>query len=364
VRSVVELPVYFRPEHHALAERLDALGGFSRGPESCVKELADRGLFELIAPVDGAPDVVSLCLARERLAALSPQADSIFAVQGLGSTPLRLAGHPELDKWLAGVREGRVVFGFALTEPEAGSDVASMQATATREPDGRWLFEGKKTLISNVGIATWFTLFVNADPDKGRRGITAFLIPGNHADERLIEGSYDHPLGELDLDGARLTDEMRLGEVGDGFKLAMRTLDQFRVTVGAAAIGMAGRALELALRHARTRRQFGGPLVDKQIIQAYLADMSTELEASRALVYRAAHKLARGERATREVAEAKLFATEAAHRIIDRAVQIHGGRGVVRDEEIEILYRAIRPLRIYEGTSEIQKLIICRELLR
>jgi acyl-CoA dehydrogenase len=362
VRSLVELPIYFGPEHRALGERLDAMGPFATGTERCVGELTERGLFELLAPVDGEPDVLSLCLARERLAALSPMADSIFAVQGLGSTPVRLAGHPKADEYLAAVREGRVVFGFALTEPEAGSDVGSLRATATRGADGRWLLAGKKTLISNVGIATWFTLFVNADPDAGRKGITAFLLPGNHGDESFLDPSYDHPLGEIDLDGVRLTDDLRLGEIGDGFKLAMRTLDLFRVTVGAAAVGMAERALELALAHARGRHQFGGPLADKQIIQAYLADMSTELEASRALVYRAAHKVSRGERATREVAEAKLFATESAQRIIDRAVQIHGGRGVLRGEEVEALYRAIRPLRIYEGASEIQKLIIYREL--
>lgn len=363
MRSIGELPVYFAPEHAALADTLDVLEPFAADAAGCARQLADRGLFAHVA-TDAAPDVIALCLIRERLGGLSPLADSIFAVQGLGTTPLRLGAHPEAAALLAAARAGDAVFGFALTEPEAGSDVGSMRSRAERQPDGSWRLSGKKTLISNVGIATHYAVFAKTDPDAGSRGISAFLAPAAALGETPTEVGCDHPIGDLDLDLARLEAGAEIGEVGAGFKLAMRTLDVFRVTVAAAAVGMAERALDLSLAHARERVQFGGPLADKQIIQAYLADMATELAAGRALVYRAAHRVSGGERATREVAEAKLFATEAAQRIIDRAVQIHGGRGVVRGEEVEALYRAIRPLRIYEGASEIQKLIIYRELVR
>ena len=357
MRSIDELPVYFDEGHRALADELDRLEPFSDDPTTCARELAERGLFDRVAP-GGEPDVVALCLIRERLGGLSPQADSIFAVQGLGTTPLRLAGDPRGPELLERARRGEAIFGFALTEPEAGSDVGSMRARATPSGGG-WSLSGEKTLISNVGIATHYTVFASA----GEKKITAFLVeagaPG--LTETPMEVVCDHPIGELSLDGVAGS---LIGEIGGGFKLAMRTLDVFRVTVAAAAVGMAERAFDLSLAHARSRHQFGGPLSDKQIIQGYLADMVTELSASRALVYRAAHAIMAGERATAAVAQAKLFATEAAQRIIDRAVQIHGGRGVVRGEAVEALYRAIRPLRIYEGASEIQKLIIYREMTR
>lgn len=359
MRSIAELPLYFDDRHRALAETLDGLESFSDDPQTCVHQLGERGLLEHVAP-DADPDVIGLCLIRERLAQLSPQADSIFAVQGLGTTPLRLAGYPGAAALLERARRGEAIFGFALTEPEAGSDVGSMQASAERAGD-RWSVSGQKTLISNVGVATHYTVFACADPAAGSRGLAAFLVEAG-ADgltETPMEVVCDHPIGALALEG--VSGEL-VGAVGEGFRLAMRTLDVFRVTVAAAAVGMAERALELALAHARERTQFGGPLGDKQIIQGYLADMATELAASRALVYRAAHAVSGGARATAAVAQAKLFSTEAAQRIIDRAVQIHGGRGVVRGEAIEALYRAIRPLRIYEGASEIQKLIIYREL--
>lgn len=361
MRAIAELPLYFGDHHRTLAAALDALASFPDDPVACARALAERGLLEHVAAA-GEPDVIGLCLARERLGGLSPQADSIFAVQGLGTTPLRLAGDPRAPELLAAARRGEAIFGFALTEPEAGSDVGALQTRAVRDGD-RWLLSGQKTLISNVGIATHYTVFASADPDAGSRGIAAFLIEAGAAGltETSTEVVCDHPIGDLGLDGVAATP---VGELGGGFKLAMRTLDVFRVTVAAAAVGMADRALELSLAHARGRHQFGGPLADKQIIQGYLADMATELAASRALVYRAAAAIAAGERATGAVAQAKLFATEAAQRIIDRAVQIHGGRGVVRGEAVEMLYRAVRPLRIYEGASEIQKLIIYRELLR
>ena len=361
MRSPAELPTYFNDRHRALAAELDALEPFADDPAICVRQLGERGLFERVAP-EGAPDVIGLCLIRERLGGLSPQADSIFAVQGLGTTPLRLAGHGAAGELLAAARSGEAIFGFALTEPEAGSDVGSMRSRAVRQPDGSFALSGQKTLISNVGIATHYTAFANLDPDAGSRGIAAFVVEAGSVGETPTEVGCDHPIGDLDLNGVRVDGAALISEAG--FKLAMRTLDVFRVTVAAAAVGMAERALDLALAHARERRQFGAPLADKQIIQAYLADMSTELEASRALVYRAARQVDGGERATRQVAQAKLYATEAAQRIIDRAVQIHGGRGVVRGEVVEALYRAVRPLRIYEGASEIQKLIIYRELAK
>jgi acyl-CoA dehydrogenase len=363
VSSTAALPVFFAEHHHRLAERLADLAPPPTDPIGAVAAMADAGLLEFVCPDEGAPEARSLCLIRERLAALSPQADSIFAVQGLGSTPLRLAGHPRAGELLAAARRGEAVFAFALTEPEAGSDVASLRCRATRQGDG-WILDGEKTLISNVGIASHYTVFATTDPGAGKGGIAAFLVPAATAGlcETPMEVVCDHPIGALTLAGVELDQSALIGAVGGGLRLALGTLDRFRVTVAAAALGMSSRAFELAFAHARGRQQFGGPLADKPMIQAQLADMATEIEAARLLVYRAAAALDAGERATLAVAQAKLWVTEAAQRIVDRAVQIHGGRGVTRGEEIEALYRAVRPLRIYEGASEIQQLIIYREL--
>jgi acyl-CoA dehydrogenase len=260
---------------------------------------------------------------------------------------------------------GERITGFGLTEPEAGSDVASMQTRATRDGDG-WLLEGDKTFISNVPIAQHYVVFANADPSAGRKGISAFVV---EADSEGLEVepqqlSIDHPIGMLHLRGCRVGDDARLGDVGGGFKLAMQTLDAFRISVGAAANGMATAALDDAIAHVTTRRQFGKPLAEQQMVQAYIAEMATELDAARLLVGRAAHaKDTLGGRRSGEAAMAKMFATEAAQRIIDKAVQLHGGLGVLRGTRVEALYRDIRPLRIYEGTTEIQKLIIARTLL-
>jgi acyl-CoA dehydrogenase len=380
--SNADLPVFFTDAHHALADHLvDAAGDIAAATSAddateraatVARAMGARhDLYRWLVP-GGEPgegagvDVRALCLVREMLGYASPLADAIFAVQGLGAHPVWRAGAPATrEPLLAAARRGDAVLAFALTEPEAGSDVASLATRAVRDGDG-FRLTGQKTLISNAGIATHYVVFANADPEAGRRGIAAFLVDANAEGLAVepIDVNVDHPIGALELDGCRVAGDALLGDVGDGFSLAMRTLDAFRVTVGAAAVGMARRALDAALAHVRARRQFGKPLAEQQLVQAHLADMATELDAARLLVLRAAHAADGGRRITTEAAMAKLFATEAAQRIVDRAVQLHGGRGVVSGEVVEGLYRAIRPLRIYEGTSEIQRLIIGRALGR
>ena len=312
-------------------------------------------------------DVRALVLIRDALGFAHPQADAIFAVQGLGSFPIVLAGtEAQKARYLPEVVSGERITGFGLTEPEAGSDVASLQCTAKKDGDG-WILDGDKTLISNVPIAQHYVVFANADPSLGRKGISAFVVerdrPGLSLEPQPM--SIDHPIGALHMRGCRLEGDALLGEVGDGFRLAMSTLDTFRISVGAAANGMATAALDDAIAHVTSREQFGKPLATQQMVQAYIAEMATELDAARLLVARAAHaKDTHRDRVSAEVAMAKMFATEAAQRIIDKAVQLHGGRGVLSGTRVEALYRDIRPLRIYEGTTEIQKLIISRALLR
>jgi acyl-CoA dehydrogenase len=261
---------------------------------------------------------------------------------------------------------GERVGAFALTEPEAGSDVAALATTARRQPDGGWVLDGDKLFISNLGVATEAVVFATVDPALGRKGITAFCVPLDAAGVEVerLEPIAPHPLGALRLRGCRVGDDARVGEVGAGFGLAMATLDTYRVSVGAAAVGMARRALAEAAAFVRGRRQFGKALAEQPLVAAHVADMSVELDAARLLVLRAAWLRDHGQaRVTTEVSIAKLHATEAAQRIIDRAVQLHGGRGVVAGAVVEHLYRAIRPLRIYEGTSEIQRTIIGRAAL-
>jgi acyl-CoA dehydrogenase len=350
------LPFY--EEIHArlgdeLRARVKAIDWSTEAPEDVVARLGLLHVFPLLAPEKS---VRSLCVAREILAYASPMADAIFAVQGLASHPLATAG---VDRWRARIDDvlgGRTVGGFALTEPEAGSDVASMRATARREGEG-WRLEGEKTFISNVGIARFFVVFANADPSLGKKGISAFLVEADAPGLTLepIETIDHHPLGRLVLRGAH---GKLVGEVGHGLRLALGTLDVFRTSVGAAAVGMGQRALDEAVAHVKKRVQFGKPLAEQQLVQASLADMATELEAARLLVARAAWAKDTKRAGKTEVAMAKMFATEAAQYIIDRAVQLHGGLGVVRDRPVEKLYRSVRALRIYEGTTEIQKLII------
>ncbi|WP_437299051.1 acyl-CoA dehydrogenase family protein [Sorangium sp. So ce426] len=393
--SSAELPVFFEERHAALAARLtpEALAPLARLARAHDAAAVARGMGEPLGlyahlvpeALGGAPsgsgrpadatavDVRSLVLIREALGQVAPLADAIFAVQGLGSYPIVLAGSDAQRRAiLPDVLSGRRIGAFALTEPEAGSDVASLRTEARREGDG-WVLDGEKVLISNVPLAHHLVVFARtgAPPrDGGRAAITAFLVDSGAegvASEPLPM-SVPHPIGRLRFDGCRVPDSARLGEVGGGFKLAMQTLDAFRISVGAAANGMAARALREAIAHVTRRRQFGAPLSEQQMVRAYLAEMATELDAARLLVARAAHKrdtaaAGAAARVSTEAAMAKMFATEAAQRIIDRAVQLHGGMGVIEGTEVERLYREIRPLRIYEGTTEIQKLIIAKGIL-
>lgn len=370
--STADFPPFFEDEHAALAARCQEDFVARDAPElheaeAVVPHLGEGGYLRFLASAPRV-SVRALCVVREALAYRSPLADGIFAVQGLGSHPVLLAKDFEgRDALLDALVRGARVAGFALTEPEAGSDVASMKTVARREGDD-WILDGEKVFISNVGIAHGFVVFANADPSAGKRGISAFWVDAQAGGLTLasIAMSVDHPLGRLTLHGCRLPRAALIGEVGQGLRLALGTLDVFRTSVGAAANGMAARALDATLARVRERRQFGQRLADFQLTQAALADMATELDAARLLVARAAwHKDTRPEsRDPSPVAMAKMFATEAAQRIIDRAVQLHGGAGVALGEVPERLYREIRALRIYEGTTEIQKLIIGGALVR
>jgi len=331
-----------------------------------VEAMGEEGL--LAGAIAREPDLRTLCLVREALAGASPLADALYALQALGSMPITLAGDDELRaRWLPEVAAGRAIAGFAMTEPEAGSDVGAIATTARRDgPD--YVLDGVKSFISNAGIADFYCVFASTDRAKGTRGIGCFVVPAGTPGLRFVAPfvlSEPHPLGELAFESCRIPAAARLGEEGEGFKLGMRTLDLLRPTVAAAACGMAARALGEAVVHARSRHQFGSVLADFQLIQAKIARMATDLAAARLLTYRAAWERDRGaERVTKESAMAKLFATEAAQRIVDDAVQILGGRGVLAHSTVDRLYRAVRALRIYEGTSEIQHLVIAREILR
>ncbi len=350
----------------AADERGDVEGAFRAHLDVLAK--ADLLRYAIAAP-GGRIDARSLCLIREMLSYSSALADLAFVMQGLGTYPLSLAAPEHVrDFWLARAARGQAIAAFALTEAEAGSDVAAIQTTARREGDA-YVINGSKRFISNAGLADFYTVFARTGTrEDGRAEISAFVvgarIPGFSVRERT-EMIAPHPIGEIEFTDCRVPAEEMIGREGDGFQLAMRTLDTFRASVGAAACGMAGRALDEAIFYAKNRRQFGRPLAEHQLIQEKLADMMTELDAARLLVYRAAYlKDAGVERVTREASEAKLYATEAAGRIIDSSLQIHGGAGLVRGTVIERLYRDVRALRIYEGTSEIQKLVIAGQLLK
>lgn len=328
--------------------------------------LASMGAAGLFAPI-GARDLRACCLAREAVAAASPLADAVWALQGLGITPLLLAGSEEQRaRWAAPALRGELMSAFAVTEPGAGSDVASLTTRAMRDGDD-WVLDGHKWLISNAGIADWYVTFASTDPERGSRGITAFVVPSDAPGLRFAGAqvlSAPHPLGEIVFEGCRIPDGHRLGDEGAGFKLAMSTLDRLRPTVGAAACGMGERALREAVAHATQRHQFGKALSEFQLVQEKLGRMAVELTAARLLVYRAAYEKDLGaERITTEAAMAKAFATEAAQRIVDDAVQILGGRGVLAGSVVDRLYRSVRALRIYEGTTEIQHLIIAGRMI-
>ena len=364
--------------HRALGEECDRVlladdGALHAAPR-VIPRLAELGLVRLLVPQSSGGgawghggagvDVRALCIAREAIAYVSPMADSIFAVQGLGSHPILLAGEAERRAAvLAEVVAGTRVCAFALTEPEAGTDIGSMRSSARREGES-WILDGEKVFISNVGIAHHYIVFANADPERGKKGISAFLVDAK-SDGLFAEPiamSVDHPLGRITLKSCRVPAGALIGEVGHGLRLALGTLDVFRTSVGAAAVGMARRALDESIARTTSRVQFGKAISEFQLTQAALADMATELDAARLLVFRAAWEkdqpAADGRASATSVAMAKMYATEAAQRIIDRAVQLFGGLGVTDRCVVDQLYREIRPLRIYEGTTEIQKLII------
>jgi acyl-CoA dehydrogenase len=318
-------------------------------------------------------DVRAISLVRETLARHDGLADFAFAMQGLGSGAISLAGSADLQrKYLPQVARGEAIGAFALSEPQAGSDVAAMTCSAQRA-DGGYVLDGSKTWISNGGIADFYCVFARTSAGERRpdgttaaQGISAFVVdaatPGLSIANR-IDVIAPHPLATLAFKGCRIAESQRLGAEGEGFKIAMRTLDVFRTSVAAAAVGFAQRALDESLAHAKSRQMFGRVLADFQLTQAALAEMATDVDAARLLTYRSAWLRDRGERVTKEAAMAKMTATESAQRVIDRAVQMFGGRGVVHGAVVERLYRDIRALRIYEGATEVQQLIIGRELL-
>ena len=336
-----------------------------------VREMGAAGWLGYAVPPEGGDaarlDLRSICILREVFAFHDGLADFAFAMQGLGSGAIAIAGSEALRKaYLPRVARGESIAAFALSETDSGSDVAAIAATARRE-GAQYVLDGSKTWISNGGIADFYVVFARTGEAPGTRGLSAFVVdagaPGLSADER-IDIIAPHPMATLRMAGCRVPADHLLGAPGEGFKIAMRTLDIFRTSVGAAALGFARRALHEALRRARTRRLFGQMLSDLQMTQAKLADMATAIDASALLIYRAAWtRDVAGGVITRDAAMAKMYATEAAQQVVDAAVQIFGGLGVVRGNPVERLYREVRALRIYEGATEVQKLIIARQLL-
>jgi len=374
---------FFDDKHRQLAGELDAWctahlhagHGHDIDAEcrSLVKTLGEGGwLKHAIAgqALGGAAEVIdtrAICLLRETLARYNGLADFAFAMQGLGSGAISLTGTAaQRERYLPRVARGEALAAFALSEPEAGSDVAAMQCSAVEDGDA-YVLNGEKTWISNGGIADFYVLFARTGEQPGARGISAFIVdaglPGFEIAER-IEVIAPHPLARLKFTNCRVAKSQLIGAPGEGFKVAMRTLDVFRTSVAAASLGFARRALQEGLQQARERKMFGATLADLPLTQAKLADMACTVDSSALLVYRAAWQRDQGQNVTREAAMAKLMATEGAQRVIDAAVQLFGGRGVKSGEMVESLYREIRALRIYEGASEVQQLIIGRDLLK
>lgn len=371
---------FFDEGHRALAKALAAWAkrelkdadseDVDAACKTLVRQLAQGGWLKYCVPeayggISPELDVRSLCLMRETLAYDSGLADFSFAMQGLGSGPITLFGSEEQKKYLNAVGRGEKIAAFALSEPEAGSDVGALGTTAQLDGD-RYVLNGTKTWISNGGIADFYVVFARTG-EAGTKGLSAFIVdadvPGLKIAER-IRVIAPHPLARLEFRNCRAPRSQLLGKPGDGFKIAMATLDVFRSTVGAAALGFARRALDEALERVRTRKMFGQTLAQFQLTQATLAEMALDIDASALLIYRAAWAKDQGtERVTREAAMAKLYATEAAQTVIDKAVQLHGGLGVVSGHPVEKLYREIRALRIYEGASEVQKLVIAQQVL-
>jgi acyl-CoA dehydrogenase len=364
---------FFEDRHRRLADELErwCAGNLDEPGEdvdsycrSLVRKLGEAGFLQL--SIDG--DVRSLAIARATLAYHSGLADFAFAMQGLGSGAIRLFGtEAQKSEWLPKVASGEAIAAFALTEPDAGSDAASIIASAV-ECDGGWQLSGEKTYISNGGIADFYVTFARTGEGEGSRGLSAFIVPADDPGlsvEERIEVVAPHPLARLKYDDVRMSPDALIGQSGEGFKVAMGTLNLFRVTVGAAALGMAGRALVEAIDFASKRRLGSGSLADNAVTQAKLAEMALAIDASALLIARAAWQQDERSRDNRRAAAmAKLNATEEAQKVIDAAVQMHGGMGVTKGAKVEELYREIRALRIYEGASEVQRQIIARDLLK
>ncbi|WP_374357645.1 acyl-CoA dehydrogenase family protein [Pseudoduganella danionis] len=381
-KSYLDWP-FFEPRHAALEQTLDSWASqhisqqhepdVDQACRTLVRQLGAAGwLAHAIAGSEyggaGATiDTRAICLIRETLARHNGLADFAFAMQGLGSGAICLHGSvAQRAAYLPRVARGEAIAAFALSEPQAGSDVAAMQCAAVRDGD-EYVLDGEKTWISNGGIADFYVVFARTGEQPGARGISAFIVdadtPGFEIAER-IEVIAPHPLARLRFNGCRIPASQRIGEAGQGFKVAMATLDVFRTSVAAAALGFARRALDEAMQRATERQMFGQMLADFQLTQAKLAQMATGIDAAALLTYRAAWQRDQGRIVTKEAAMAKLTATETAQQVIDAALQMFGGLGVVSEQPVERLYREIRALRIYEGASEVQQLIIARELLR
>ena len=356
---------FFEARHLALAREAEAWAaqnlGHAHGDDAdaiCKRLVQDLGCAGYLGHcATETPDVRSIALLREVFAYHAGLADFAFVMQGLGSGPIALAGSPALkERYLKKAASGDAIAAFALSEPDAGSDVQAMSTTAKKQGAG-WVLDGLKTWISNGGIAHFYVVFA-----KSEEGISAFLVEASEVDaSERIDIVAPHPMATLKLKNAK---GVLLGEPGQGFKLAMRNLDIFRTTVGAAALGFSRRALDESLKRARSREMFGQKLADFQMTQAKLADMATRIEAGALLTYKSAWTKDRNQRVTRDAAMAKMFATESAQQVIDDAVQICGGLGVMRGHPVEKLYREVRALRIYEGATEVQKIILARDLLR
>jgi acyl-CoA dehydrogenase len=376
-RSFLTWP-FFENHHREHAARLEAWCAkhlpVAHGDvdTACRELVAMLGISGWLKPTAADPDqpapldVRTLCLTRETLARHDGLADFAFAMQGLGTGAISLFGSNEQREWLRRTRAGEALSAFALSEPRSGSDVANMEMTARRDGDD-YVLTGEKTWISNGGIADLYVVFARTGEAPGAKGLSAFLVPartpGLNVAERL-EVIAPHPLARLAFENVRVPASALIGKAGDGFRVAMSVLDVFRPTVGAAALGFARRALDESLARVRERQLFGAPMAELQMVQGHIADMALDVDAAALLVYRAAWTKDMGAaRVTREAAMAKLYATDKAQEVIDRAVQLHGGDGVRKGQIVESLYREIRALRIYEGASDVQKIVIARQVM-
>ena len=374
-RSFLSWP-FFEPKHRELADKLQAwcakalpeqTGDLDEDCRALVQALGSAGFLKLsVADAKHRPDVRSLAIVRETLAYHSALADFAFAMQGLGSGAISLFGTVEQKRqWLPSVASGEAIAAFAMTEPECGSDAANIQTSAMKDGN-EWVLVGEKTYISNGGIADFYVTFARTGEGEGARGLSAFIVPADAVEvAERIDVIAPHPLARLKYDNVRIPADAIIGEPGEGFRIGMETLNLFRVTVGAAALGFARRALDEALGWATNRRLGSGTLADNAVTQEKLADMALAVDTSALLLYRAAWQQDVGGTDNRRAAAmAKLHATESGQKVIDAAVQMHGGAGVTRGQKVEELYRDIRALRIYEGASEVQRQIIAKDLLK